>query len=165
MDVEKLEKIPILKKLRSMEEQAGKDVTLGRALGQARAGGAAAGAPDRAGGEEDHGPTATAVSTVYLGGLPAGLRASELKDALRERGAAPLKLSWQGFRHRAFLEYGDGPAAAAALRALQGLCVSGKSVQVELAHSQRGGGRKPARARDAANTTRAQTGAEPHSLT
>ncbi|KAG7230201.1 hypothetical protein INR49_012334 [Caranx melampygus] len=79
------------------------------------------------------------VTTVYLGGIPAGLRVSELKTALREREAAPLRLTWQGAQHRAFLDYSDPQAAEQALEALQGLSLNGHSLQAELAKSQRGG--------------------------
>ncbi|KAG5839278.1 hypothetical protein ANANG_G00203340 [Anguilla anguilla] len=108
LNADMLEKIPILKKLRTLERQAGKDVTLGRA---------------------------------------------ELKCALRERGAAPLRLNWQGALHRAFLDYSDGPAAEAALLALGGLSLNGKSVQVELAKSRRGGRKKAGQARGRAGAT------------
>lgn len=78
------------------------------------------------------------VTTVYLGGIPSGLRVSELKAALRERSAAPLRLTWQGAQHRAFLDYTDPQVADQALEALQGLCLNGQSLQAELAKSQRG---------------------------
>lgn len=78
------------------------------------------------------------VTTVYLGGIPTGLRVSELKAALRERKAAPLRLTWQGAQHRAFLDYTDPQVADQALEALQGLCLNGQSLQAELAKSQRG---------------------------
>lgn len=82
------------------------------------------------------------VTTVYLGGIPAGLRVSELKTALRERDAAPLRLTWQGAQHRAFLDYSDPQTAEQALAALQDLSVNGHSLQAELAKSQRGGGKR-----------------------
>ncbi|KAM6943603.1 methenyltetrahydrofolate synthase domain-containing protein [Xenentodon cancila] len=209
LDTEKLERIPILKKLRALEEQAGKDVTLGAASPTADYGlqtvqpkrqprqgprqndrqkaegqpmpersvqaeqkprqqparvrkesrGAKEGQVDhtkkgksREGtkeqGPEDSGDEAasqrwlsSSITTVYLGGIPAGLRVSELKSALRERKAAPLRLTWQGAQHRAFLDYSDRQAADQALEALQGLSLNGHSLQAELAKSQRGGKR------------------------
>ncbi|XP_071344363.1 methenyltetrahydrofolate synthase domain-containing protein isoform X1 [Trachinotus anak] len=217
LDTEKLEKIPILKKLRALEEQVGKDVTLGagpaaaepglqisqpkkqtrrrprqnmqqdaegvfmqdskqekRAEGEQKARLRPArvrkeGRGDVKGGEEgeinekgkgksggnikEKGPDERgsevmsqrklpiSVTTVYLGGIPAGLRVSELKTALREREAAPLRLTWQGAQHRAFLDYSDPQAAEQALEALQGLSLDGHSLQAELAKSQRGGKR------------------------
>ncbi|XP_018523450.1 methenyltetrahydrofolate synthase domain-containing protein isoform X1 [Lates calcarifer] len=217
LDTEKLEKIPILKKLRALEEQAGKDVTLGavpaaaepglqtsqpkrqtrrrprqntqqdaegeskqdskqekRAEGEQKArlrparvrkesrgdgrGGNEGEINERGKGKsrgnvkekglEERGGEVTSqrklplsVTTVYLGGIPAGLRVSELKTALREREAPPLRLTWQGAQHRAFLDYSDPQAAEQALEALQGLSVNGHSLQAELAKSQRGGKR------------------------
>ncbi|KAI3377847.1 hypothetical protein L3Q82_008984, partial [Scortum barcoo] len=211
LDTEKLERIPILKKLRALEEQAGKDVTLGVAPPVAMEPGLQAGQPKRqtrrrprqntrqdaegepkqerraeseqkarqrparvrkesrgngeGGKEEDisekgkgrrggnvkeKGPEEggsevpsqrklpLTVTTVYLGGIPAGLRVSELKTALREREAGPLRLTWQGAQHRAFLDYSDPQAAEQALEALQGLSLNGHSLQAELAKSQRG---------------------------
>ncbi|XP_029904219.1 methenyltetrahydrofolate synthase domain-containing protein isoform X1 [Myripristis murdjan] len=81
------------------------------------------------------------VTTVYLGGIPPGLRVSELKTALREREAVPLRLTWQGAQHRAFLDYTDPEAADQALEALQGLSLNGHNLQAVLAKSQRGGRR------------------------
>ncbi|KAJ3593660.1 hypothetical protein NHX12_005994 [Muraenolepis orangiensis] len=88
------------------------------------------------------------VTTVYLGGIPAGLRVSELKTALREKEALPLRLTWQGAQHRAFLDYGDPQAADQAMEALQGLSLNGQSLHAELAKNQRGGRRAgPSRSR------------------
>ena len=81
------------------------------------------------------------VTTVYVGGIPAELRVSELKTALREREAAPLRLTWQGAQHRAFLDYSDPQSAEHALEALHGLSLNGQTLQAELAKSQQGGKR------------------------
>ncbi|CAL8243426.1 unnamed protein product [Lota lota] len=98
-------------------------------------------------GETQHGPPSN-VTTVYLGGIPAGLRVSELKTALREKEALPLRLTWQGAQHRAFLDYGDPQAADQAMEALQGLSLNGQSLHAELAKNQRGGRRAgPSRSR------------------
>ncbi|XP_076583246.1 methenyltetrahydrofolate synthase domain-containing protein isoform X1 [Chaetodon auriga] len=213
LDTEKLERIPILKKLHAREEQAGKDVTLGATPAAAEPGVEAAqprrqprrrprqstqqhpegesrqqrraqseqearqrparvrkesrgdggggkegeinerGKGRRGGNVKEKGPEEggsevmsqrklpVSVTTVYLGGIPAGLRVSELKTALREREAAPLRLTWQGAQHRAFLDYSDPQAAEQALMALQDLSLNGHSLQAELAKSQRGGKR------------------------
>ncbi|XP_053276086.1 methenyltetrahydrofolate synthase domain-containing protein isoform X2 [Pleuronectes platessa] len=211
LDIEKLEKIPILKELRDLEEQLGKDITLGevpaapepglhagpprrqprrrprqnpqqddegesrqenRAEGEQRARprpprvrkenrgngrredegeggerGKGRGGWREKGQEEREGEVVSqrklplSVTTVYLGGIPAGIRVSELKTALREREAAPLRLTWQGAQHRAFLDYSDPQIAEQALEALQGLSLNGQSLQAELAKSQRGGKR------------------------
>uniref|UniRef100_A0A3Q3Q246 Methenyltetrahydrofolate synthase domain-containing protein n=1 Tax=Monopterus albus TaxID=43700 RepID=A0A3Q3Q246_MONAL len=141
----KLEKIPILKTLRDLEEQAGKDVTLG---GEDERGKGKSGRNMREKGPEEGGSEVPSqrklplsVTTVYLGGIPAGLRVSELKTALREREVAPLRLTWQGAQHRAFLDYSDPQAADQALESLQGLSLNGHSLQAELARSQPGGKR------------------------
>ncbi|KAG7275195.1 hypothetical protein CRUP_023783 [Coryphaenoides rupestris] len=90
----------------------------------------------------------SSVTTVYLGGIPAGLRVSELKTALREKEALPLRLTWQGAQHRAFLDYGGPQAADQAMEALQGLSLNGQSLHAELAKNQRGGRRAgPSRSR------------------
>lgn len=194
LDKEKLERIPILQRLRTMEEQAGKDVTLGASpvvaehsvqTGSSMAGQKIAEDPegtsehgrrvqlgqkagqlpdrdtkeirgqDRTGkerrkgrrggnrkeqGQEEGGSEVMprSFTTVYLGGIPAGLRVSELKSVLREREAAPLRLTWQGAQHRAFLDYSDPQAAEHALEALQELSVKGHTLQAEVAKSQRG---------------------------
>ncbi|XP_033968410.1 methenyltetrahydrofolate synthase domain-containing protein isoform X1 [Pseudochaenichthys georgianus] len=214
LDTEKLEKIPVLKKLRELEEECGKDVTLGVApegtepglhTGQTKrpprrrprrniqqddegeskqekigdsdqkprqrpprvrkeGRGDGGGENDREFNKRGRGgrrgdnvrekdqeegasevPTQRrlplSVTTVYLGGIPAGLRVSELKTALREREAIPLRLTWQGAQHRAFLDYSDPQAAEVALESLQDLSLNGHSLQAELAKSQRGGKR------------------------
>nr|XP_020465067.1 methenyltetrahydrofolate synthase domain-containing protein isoform X2 [Monopterus albus] len=212
LDTEKLEKIPILKTLRDLEEQAGKDVTLGavpaaaesdlqigqpkkqtrrrarqnvqqdaareskqekgpegeqkarqrparvrkESRGDGRGGNEGedergkgkSGRNMREKGPEEGGSEVPSqrklplsVTTVYLGGIPAGLRVSELKTALREREVAPLRLTWQGAQHRAFLDYSDPQAADQALESLQGLSLNGHSLQAELARSQPGGKR------------------------
>lgn len=171
-----LEKIPILKKLQALEQEAGKDVTLKKSP----EGGEKTNRPRREptsdpqrdpkglserrrpkerdpeekvagrGGEGESVPEPRAtsqasVTTVYLGNIPAGVRVSELKSALREREAVPLRLTWQGAQHRAFLDYTNQQAADIALVALQNLSVQGHTLQPELARSQRGD-RKPSQA-------------------
>ncbi|XP_034045002.1 methenyltetrahydrofolate synthase domain-containing protein isoform X1 [Thalassophryne amazonica] len=178
LDSTKLKKIPILKKLRAAEEQAGKNVTLGDLpamvelslqTGQTQTHarrsqntqwgaeresrvveseqkakkhpaslkrGQGATGKNGVSTPEDRGSEVT--TSVYLGGIPVGLRVSDLKAALREREAAPMRLTWQGAQHRAFLEYCDRLAAERALEALQGLCVKGHNLQAELARSRWG---------------------------
>ncbi|NWV71936.1 MTHSD protein, partial [Malurus elegans] len=156
---EMLGKIPILKILRSREKQAGKDVTLqdehpalanttraaisnkkvmatntqpqSAPVGQAHV-------------ESDPGNPRLEVSdtmtTVYVGNLPASLRVSELKSALREFQVTPVRLNWQGAQHRAFLDYRDKGTADRAVSSLQGLSLGGNALRVELAKSQRSKG-------------------------
>lgn len=158
-----LGKIPILKSLRYKEKQAGKDVTLqdeqpdlanasksaalnGKALDgntrpQASMGSAQAGqqyvesdslSPRLQG--------SGTVTTVYVGNIPPNLRVSELKCALREFRAAPLRVSWQGAQHRAFLDYKDKATAESAVSSLKGLSLGGNTLRVELAKNQRNKG-------------------------
>lgn len=167
-----LVKIPILKKLRALEQKAGKDVTLKlfyagnektKEEPQSKAKPSPKhdpknrsrcelkqehklqhlcdGAEGSEGGTVEPKHSQSSISTLYLGGIPAGLRVSELKSALRERNVVPLRLTWQGAQHRAFLEYGDGPAADLALTALQDFYINGHTLQAERAKSQRSGHR------------------------
>lgn len=165
LDAGMLGKIPILKQLRALEQKAGKDVTLKvcsaesvktkhvhkpelkssldpkhdlrhdpKIPRQDRK------LPLIGSGEDTavkHECPQAPVSTLYLGGLPAGLRVSELKGYLRELDAVPVWLTWQGAKRRAFLEYGDEQASDQALDALQGLCVNGHMLHVERARSQK----------------------------
>ncbi|NWU31463.1 MTHSD protein, partial [Dyaphorophyia castanea] len=156
---EMLGKIPILRTLRSREKQAGKDITLQdehpamentnraalpnqkvtAANTQPRA------APGSAPVGQPHVETprlegSDTITTVYVGNLPAGLRVSELKSALRELQVIPMRLNWQGAQHRAFLEYRDGGAAGRAVSSLQGLSLGGSALRAELARSQRNKG-------------------------
>ncbi|XP_059926890.1 methenyltetrahydrofolate synthase domain-containing protein isoform X1 [Gadus macrocephalus] len=136
--------------------EEGREKVRGERRGRSWRGSAGEGGRERKGkegeeGEEgmegDHGPPSN-VTTVYLGGIPAGLRVSELKTALREKEALPLRLTWQGAQHRAFLDYGDPNAADQAMEALQGLSLNGQSLHAELAKNQRGGRRAgPSRSR------------------
>ncbi|KAE8608781.1 hypothetical protein XENTR_v10011601 [Xenopus tropicalis] len=75
--------------------------------------------------------------TVYIGNIPSSTRVSELKSMLRERGAAPLRLTWQGAQHRAFLDYKDVVQAKQAVSSLEGISINGISLLVELARTQR----------------------------
>ncbi|XP_040537039.1 methenyltetrahydrofolate synthase domain-containing protein isoform X1 [Gallus gallus] len=160
---EMLGKIPILKSLRYKEKQAGKDVTLqdeqpdlanasksaalnGKAMDgntrpQASMGSAQAGQQyvesDSLSPRLEGSGT---VTTVYVGNIPPNLRVSELKCALREFRAAPLRVSWQGAQHRAFLDYKDKATAESAVSSLKGLSLGGNTLRVELAKNQRNKG-------------------------
>ncbi|KFV94906.1 Methenyltetrahydrofolate synthase domain-containing protein, partial [Eurypyga helias] len=125
---EMLEKIPILKSLRYREKQAGKDVTL-----QDEHSGLASSNTPAAPGLEGSG----VITTVYVGNIPPSVRVSELKCALREFHAIPLRLNWQGAQHRAFLDYKDKATAESAVSSLKGLSLGGNTLRVELAKIQR----------------------------
>ncbi|XP_065594353.1 methenyltetrahydrofolate synthase domain-containing protein [Cyrtonyx montezumae] len=161
---EMLGKIPILKSLRYKEKQAGKDVTLqdeqpdlanankpavlnekamaGNTRPQASMGSAETGQQYV---ESDSLSLrlegSGMITTVYVGNIPPNLRVSELKCALREFHAAPLRVNWQGAQHRAFLDYKDKATAESAVSSLKGLSLGGNTLRVELAKNQRNKGR------------------------
>uniref|UniRef100_Q52L34-2 Isoform 2 of Methenyltetrahydrofolate synthase domain-containing protein n=1 Tax=Xenopus laevis TaxID=8355 RepID=Q52L34-2 len=153
---EMMGKIPILRNLQDRERRAGKDVSLkdGNASEQGSRQSPLC-LP-----EKELGPCGSVLSehkhlanaqlhtkleacnlhdgaTVYIGDIPSTTRVSELKSMLRERGAAPLRLTWQGAQHRAFLDYRDVAQAKQALSSLEGISINGISLLVELARTQR----------------------------
>ncbi|XP_015729645.1 methenyltetrahydrofolate synthase domain-containing protein isoform X1 [Coturnix japonica] len=157
---EMLGKIPILKSLRYKEKQAGKDVTLqdeqpdladaskSAALNEKAVAGNTR--PQVSMGSAQTGQQyvesdslsprlegSGVITTVYVGNIPPNLRVSELKCALREFHAAPLRVNWQGAQHRAFLDYKDKAAAESAVSSLKGLSLGGNTLRVELAKNQR----------------------------
>ncbi|MGH0115736.1 UNVERIFIED_CONTAM: hypothetical protein FKN15_046921 [Acipenser sinensis] len=77
------------------------------------------------------------ISTVYIGNIPQNLSMREFKTVLREHDAVPLRLNWQGAKRWAFLDYKDPGTAESVLAALEGLSISGSSIRVKLAKSQR----------------------------
>ncbi|XP_072452017.1 methenyltetrahydrofolate synthase domain-containing protein isoform X3 [Chiloscyllium punctatum] len=167
VDSNMMEKIPILKSLQFRERKAGKDVALkeerhaekkelqrllDKRISSGKGGGATKVktnamemARNTEASEEHKEPSwknqlnaPTRVTTIYMGNLPHSLRVSELKNTLREHNAVPLRLSWQGAQHRAFLDYKDEVTAEEALTSLTGLSICGSVIRVELAKSQRG---------------------------
>ncbi|KAI5616288.1 methenyltetrahydrofolate synthase domain-containing protein [Silurus asotus] len=154
LDAEMLGKIPILKKLRDLEQRGGKDVTLKMsqtAIVKTEQKHKPKPSPDPKhdlpSPRRDHTPafigsgekaerSPAPVNTLYVGGLPAGLRVSELKGFLKDRDAVPVRLTWQGAEHRAFLQYSDERASDQALGALKGLCINGQTLHVERAKGQ-----------------------------
>ncbi|XP_037733882.1 methenyltetrahydrofolate synthase domain-containing protein isoform X2 [Chelonia mydas] len=160
---EMLERIPILKNLRYREKQAGKDVILkdehpdfpnarkpedsdenaktGNTKLQtestlAQVGHYHVGNDSLNTKSETHG----ALTTVYVGNIPPGTRVSELKSALREFHASPVRLSWQGAQCRAFLDYTDKTTAESVVSSLKGLSLRGQTLRVEMAKNQRNKG-------------------------
>ncbi|NWX23468.1 MTHSD protein, partial [Aegotheles bennettii] len=158
-----LEKIPILKSLRYREKQAGRDVTLQdehsdlanadtpavfnekaiedntrprAVMGSAQTGQRYVQSDSLSPRSEGSG----VVTTVFVGNIPPSVRVSELKCALREFHATPLRLNWQGAQHRAFLDYRDKATAESAVSSLKGLSLGGNAVRVELAKNQRNKG-------------------------
>ncbi|XP_067853614.1 methenyltetrahydrofolate synthase domain-containing protein isoform X2 [Heptranchias perlo] len=163
VDSEMMEKIPILKNLQFREKKAGKDVTLKderltegkdlQKLSDKRMGGNATKIKSNpieitrnseASEEQTESDCKTQlnapsrVTAVYIGNIPHSMRVSELKSILRGHNAVPLHLNWQGAQHRAFLDYKDEVTAEEAVTSLAGLSISGSTIRVELAKSQRG---------------------------
>ncbi|XP_008568199.1 PREDICTED: methenyltetrahydrofolate synthase domain-containing protein isoform X1 [Galeopterus variegatus] len=151
---EMMEKIPILRTLRDQEKQAGKDVTLQNEHWNLLESGSQRAAPTSAVRPPQDTPQPEADSmgaargclqreeappaaTVYVGNLPRDARVSDLKRALRDRGAAPLWLTWQAPQCRAFLHYQDPASAQQAISCLQGLRLGTDTLRVALARHQR----------------------------
>ncbi|GAB5582554.1 methenyltetrahydrofolate synthase domain-containing protein isoform X1 [Prionailurus iriomotensis] len=139
-------KIPVLQSLRHREKQAGKDVTLRdeprRLLGASSQQPAHLTAvrgprdqplPEPCPAQGEDGPT----GIVCVGNLPRDARVSELKRALRELGAVPQRLTWQGPRGRALLHYQAPASAQQAVSRLQGLRLGAATLTVALARRQR----------------------------
>ncbi|XP_028665676.1 methenyltetrahydrofolate synthase domain-containing protein isoform X1 [Erpetoichthys calabaricus] len=149
-DAHMLDKIPVLRKLRHMEKQAGKDVTLKNELPNATV------KQDKAAGSQKHLPQSLAegcknnndlqsqaaiadeITTVYVGNISPSLRVSEFKVFLKEHKATPLRLNWQGAQGRAFLDYKNKALAQNTVDALRGLIINGSSIWVDFAKTQRG---------------------------
>ncbi|NXT48604.1 MTHSD protein, partial [Pluvianellus socialis] len=160
---EMLEKIPILKHLRYREQQTGKDVTLQDEHSDLANAHTPVVLNEKAVAENtrlqaamnsaqigQHNVESDSLSprlggsgmmtTVYVGNIPPSVRVSELKCALREFHATPLRLNWQGAQHRAFLDYKDKATAESAVSSLKGLSLRGNTLRVELAKNQRNKG-------------------------
>ncbi|XP_075017630.1 methenyltetrahydrofolate synthase domain-containing protein isoform X2 [Calonectris borealis] len=160
---EMLEKIPILKSLRYREKQTGKDVTLQDEHSDLANANTPAALNEKAMAENANPQAAMdsaqigqhyvesdsisprlegsgMITTVYVGNIPPSVRVSELKCALREFHATPLRLNWQGAQHRAFLDYKDKATAESAVSSLKGLSLGGNTLRVELAKNQRNKG-------------------------
>ncbi|XP_077918881.1 methenyltetrahydrofolate synthase domain-containing protein isoform X7 [Halichoerus grypus] len=141
-------KIPILRSLRYRERQAGKDVSLQDEPRHLLGTGSQQlpplstvrrprdpHQPECCSGQGDDGPS----NTVYIGNLPRDAQVSELKRALRELGAVPQRLTWQGPQRRAFLHYEAPTSAQQAVSCLQGLRLGATTLKVALARQQKAG--------------------------
>ncbi|KFO06119.1 Methenyltetrahydrofolate synthase domain-containing protein, partial [Balearica regulorum gibbericeps] len=157
---EMLGKIPILKTLRYREKQTGKDVTVQDEHSDLANANPPAALNQKAMAENTRSQAAMGsaqigqhyienyslsprlegsgmITTVYVGNIPPSVRVSELKCAIREFHATPLRLVWQGAQHRAFLDYKDKATAESAVSSLKGLSLGGNTLRVELAKNQR----------------------------
>ncbi|XP_025716121.1 methenyltetrahydrofolate synthase domain-containing protein isoform X2 [Callorhinus ursinus] len=148
-------KIPILRSLRYRERQAGKDVSLQDEPRHLLGTGSQQPPPlstvrrpqdphqpESCSGQGEDGPS----NTVYIGNLPRDARVSELKKALRELGAVPQRLTWQGPKRRAFLHYKAPTSAQQAVSCLQGLRLGAATLKVALARQQKAGDETGSRA-------------------
>ncbi|XP_058384409.1 methenyltetrahydrofolate synthase domain-containing protein isoform X2 [Diceros bicornis minor] len=142
---EMIGKIPILRSLRNREKQAGKDVTLQDEPQHLETGCQQMDPlhavrrlrdppqPESGSVQGEDVPS----DTVYVGNLPQDARVSELKRALKDLSAAPLRLTWQGPQRRAFLHYQDPASAQQAVSCLQGLHLGASTLRVALAGQQK----------------------------
>ncbi|XP_031197471.1 methenyltetrahydrofolate synthase domain-containing protein isoform X3 [Mastomys coucha] len=137
---EMLTKIPVLRSLREREKRAGKDVTLQDEPGSQQPALSTVRKPQdrpQTGFRgESHSPLqgmdTQLAATVCVGNLPYNMRVRELKRALQELGAMPLRLTWQGPQHRAILYYTDSATAQQAASLLQGLHLGANALRVSL---------------------------------
>lgn len=60
---------------------------------------------------------------------------SDLKSLLREQEVVPLRIIWQGAKHRAFLLYANGMGAEHALTTLKKLSIYGHTLHAECVRS------------------------------
>ncbi|XP_060247841.1 methenyltetrahydrofolate synthase domain-containing protein isoform X3 [Meriones unguiculatus] len=137
---EMLTKIPVLRSLRERERRAGKDVTLQAEPGSRHPAPSSVkrpqDIPQSQAGSRGGSPSSLQrlepqlAATVYVGNLPYNARVRELKRALQELGAAPLRLTWQGPQRRAMLHYADSAAAQQAVTLLQGLHLGANALTV-----------------------------------
>lgn len=135
-----LTKIPVLRSLREQEKQAGKDVALQAEPGSQQPAPSPVrrpqGRPQAGFRGRSHSPLqgtdTQPAATVCVGNLPYNTRVCELKGALQELGAVPLRLTWQGPQHRAILHYTDSAAAQQAASLLQGLRLGANALRVSL---------------------------------
>lgn len=137
-----LTKIPVLRSLREREKRAGADVTLQAEPGTQQPAPSTVRRPqDRPQSQAGfrgrshsslEGTDTHLAATVCLGNLPYSARVRELKRALQELGAVPLRLTWQGPQHRAILHYTDSAADQQAASLLQGLRLGDNTLTVSL---------------------------------
>ncbi|CAN2389251.1 Methenyltetrahydrofolate synthase domain-containing protein, partial [Pristimantis euphronides] len=136
---ETMSKIPILRRLQEMERRAGKDVTLKSDEDPVFRKSTGPAPISQTAPMGDNPADQKGVTTIYIGNIPPTTRVSELKSLLRDRGASPGHLTWQGAQRRAFLDYSDPCQAQLVLSSLEGLSIGEQVLRVELARTQRHG--------------------------
>lgn len=154
LHTEILKKIPILKKLRTLEQEAGKYAALKTTPAKEDETKKSkelkwqpncqpkselqceylASEDNTCAGFERTFPKSSV--TICLSNIPAGLRVSELKSLLREHEAFPLRISWQGTKQRAFLLYADDTGAEHTLTTFQKLSINGHTLHAECVRSK-----------------------------
>ncbi|ESO02138.1 hypothetical protein HELRODRAFT_94411 [Helobdella robusta] len=77
--------------------------------------------------------------SIYAGSLPRFLRVSQFKTEVRERKVNPLRILWRGYSGFAFLNFKSMQDAEDALVALEGLHINDKAIKFEMAKSASGG--------------------------
>ena len=70
---------------------------------------------------------------VFVGGISRRLRVSEFKVEMRNNDVHPVRLVWRGGRGFAFLHFQSADNASTAVKALCGLEIDGRELNVELA--------------------------------
>lgn len=70
---------------------------------------------------------------VFVGGISRRLRVSEFKTEMRECDVHPIRLVWRGGRGFAFLHFQSSDNAHSAVKALCGLEIDGRELNVEMA--------------------------------
>ncbi|KAL8607768.1 hypothetical protein ACOMHN_039441 [Nucella lapillus] len=74
---------------------------------------------------------------VFVGGISRRLRVSEFKTEMRGCDVHPVRLVWRGGRGFAFLHFQSADNANMAVKALAGLEIDGRELNVELARQDR----------------------------
>nr|KAG5685219.1 hypothetical protein BaRGS_013998 [Batillaria attramentaria] len=92
---------------------------------------------------------------VFVGGISRRLRVSEFKSEMRGCDVHPIRLVWRGGRGFAFLHFQSADNANSAVKALAGLEIDGRELNVELARQnnrpRRSRGPKEAGSSESAN--------------
>lgn len=133
--------MPVLKLLRVREREAGKDVTLKDGSNDPE---------DDVINEEDEEedtaespgrrrrriPRSETVS-VFVGGIPRGIKIRDFKDEVRKHDAQPITVQWRS--NHAFLVFENKELATAAVESLQGLKIMDREVTVEMSTGKKKG--------------------------
>lgn len=89
---------------------------------------------------------------VFVGGISRRLRVSEFKTEMRGCDVHPVRLVWRGGRGFAFLHFQSADNANTAVKALAGLEIDGRELNVELARQDNRPRRKGRNPKEAASS-------------